>query len=498
MAGASSSPDADPASVFLGRDSQSIEHAGLNTTSSCLRSQFWASVSEHHEEPIRHDLQEEYIESPHKQVRASTLRLHTLESRSRAQVMMSENECAVLLSARLVCIRVLASVCHCGDMKKPCPTCAMRSMVKSISLGPRRSSGFKIKPTVIEVENDNSVEIFAHLPIGTVIAFSEETLVDSEVTGEFSKPLVNDSKSALDTGMVWQKPFDDWTNYLPYLNATGDEPEILADRKHDFCNLGLELSRFRAKKNLKSDCPMDDGEVNGQVAMCNSPLEIPYGDISYQNAKRRGNIPYLDHQVTRRHAMCMNITAIAAKILADGIISSYPCTDPMLNPKDGFNSHTAAYSCNEFIINNIQVDVNILTNIPEAWLASLLFDFVGWYRPYNNQQMLQSSSEKPKANTYLPREPISIARNATTEIKPRSQAPTEINSKWNGNPYRNLTMGKGDLLMLMAVPNKSECHDDEVTGDKDVGHSHHCVHIIEHWQIIDCGRRNEIMYHQKT
>ena len=200
-AGASSSPDTDPASVFLRRDSQSKEHAGLNTTSSCLRSQFWASVSEHHEEPIRHDSREEHIESPHKQVRASTLRLHALESRSRAQVVMSENECAVLLSARLVCIRVLASVCHCGDMKKPCPTHAMRSMVKSIASGPRRSFGFKIKPTAIEVENDNSIEIFAHLPIGTVIAFSEETLVDSEVTGEFSKPLVDDSESALDTGI---------------------------------------------------------------------------------------------------------------------------------------------------------------------------------------------------------------------------------------------------------------------------------------------------------
>jgi hypothetical protein len=79
-------------------------------------------------------------------------------------------------------------------MDKNCPTRAMRSTLKSNASGPRRTFGFKIEPTATDVENDNSIEVFARLPIGT-ITFGEATLADLRVPREFSDHL---NESVLD------------------------------------------------------------------------------------------------------------------------------------------------------------------------------------------------------------------------------------------------------------------------------------------------------------
>lgn len=247
--------------------------------------------------------------------------------------------------------------------------------------------------------------------------------------------------------------------------------------------------------------------LNEQVTEYKLLLVNPYyGDISHQYAKRQSDLVVLDQQVMPlicQHALITTglgaIYIAATEVLTTGITSSYLCTNYTLNPDEGFYVHPVAISCNKLFNNN---DLRILTKlvVPESWHTCLLFDFIGWYRPYGNQNMLQSLFEKPNSETYLLHQGVAsimmaASGDTTTETKLRSSA--KISPKWDGN--HNLTPEPGNFPSLMAIPNESGCCDDKMMCDKDVGHSHlsHCGHSYEHHWVIDCGC-NETTYWQET
>lgn len=415
---------------------------------------------------------------------SSTSQLHALKCQ--VQIVMSENECADLSSARLVYGFTTGSAHHCGHMK-------------SNALGPHQSFGLKIDPTITEFENDNSVEVFDDIPIGT-ITFSDATLADSRVPtdSEFSNHL---NKTALDRDIVWQEPLDKWMKYYPYLNAASSELEILtcrqindcymlvmgsilalekpypgdkfSDNSYKLCKSRLEHS-FRMKRrwhifNLKSDYLVDDREVNLNEKVTGYKLLLakPYGDISHRYAKsskRRRNLKvlYLDQQVMPlicQHAtIAMGLGAIdivATEVLPDSIMSSYACADPTLNLENGLY---VSILCNKNAIG--EIDLKILTRMPKSSLEDLLFNSVGWYMYYINQKGL---FKKPNVKTYLSwQEPTSMDKN------------------------HNLPAERGDLPSLQLIPNGSECHNNETMGDKDAhqlfrSHNYYnCQQIIFH------------------
>ena len=82
---------------------------------------------------------------------------------------------------------------------------------------------------------------------------------------------------------------------------------------------------------------MDDRDVDEQVVIYKLLLANPYGDISHRYAERQSNtkVFYLYDQVRRRQAMVANISVEATRILTSGVTLSYPCVDPLLDPKDG-------------------------------------------------------------------------------------------------------------------------------------------------------------------
>ena len=62
-------------------------------------------------------------------------------------------------------------------------------------------------------------------------------------------------------------------------------------------------------------------------------------------------------KITHSGAMDYAISIIATKLLTDGITSLYPCTNPGLEPEDRFYVHLANYGSDEYIINNIDLEL---------------------------------------------------------------------------------------------------------------------------------------------
>ena len=48
---------------------------------------------------------------------------------------------------------------------------------------------------------------------------------------------------------------------------------------------------------------------------------------------------------------------MATKLLTDGITSSYPCTNPDLDPKDQFYVHLSGYGSSEYVIDDTDLEI---------------------------------------------------------------------------------------------------------------------------------------------
>ena len=75
---------------------------------------------------------------------------------------------------------------------------------------------------------------------------------------------------------------------------------------------------------------------------------------------------------------------------------SYPCTNPDLDPEDRFYVHLAEHGSNEYIINDI--DLELFPRLPTSLLEDPSFNLVTWYREYideTNTFELQYSNTHP-------------------------------------------------------------------------------------------------------
>ena len=76
------------------------------------------------------------------------------------------------------------------------------------------------------------------------------------------------------------------------------------------------------------------------------------------------------------------ISIVATKLLINGITSSYPCTNPDLDPEDRFHVHLTDYGSNEYVINDL--DLELFPHLPSSLLEDTSFNLVAWYRQYIN------------------------------------------------------------------------------------------------------------------
>ena len=69
--------------------------------------------------------------------------------------------------------------------------------------------------------------------------------------------------------------------------------------------------------------------------------------------------------------------------MADGISSSYPCTNDQLDPSGQFCVLPAENNREEYVISDLDLEMDI--HLLKAWLEEPAFDLVSWYRQHLDQ-----------------------------------------------------------------------------------------------------------------
>ena len=94
----------------------------------------------------------------------------------------------------------------------------------------------------------------------------------------------------------------------------------------------------------------------------------------------------LTEEITHEYYIGDAIATVAAKLLTDGIASSYPCANPQLDPSNRFFMWPVCLGdgLEKYVINDI--DIEEKCKIPKMWLEDPDFNLVSWYRWHLAQQ----------------------------------------------------------------------------------------------------------------
>ena len=126
-----------------------------------------------------------------------------------------------------------------------------------------------------------------------------------------------------------------------------------------------------------------DRAMQFDISVLKSALANPKFDICQWYVKHWIEALNLKCFNTHHNLMDAAINDIATKLLIDGIASSYLCTNPNLDPEDQFYVHLVEHGSNEYVINDI--DLEVFPQILKVWLEELSFNLVGWYQQYIDQ-----------------------------------------------------------------------------------------------------------------
>ena len=270
-----------------------------------------------------------------------------------------------------------------GHMSRNCPD---SNTVKSQGRGPPGASSFNLEPVHLsETDSDDQPEILDSLPLGAMF---------------FGDP------DRLTSVQPW--PIDEWESHYPYW----DEPYVLArerigdcyamvidtiltleapypgDARYDYPELRPEL-RFHVKRqSVTRDYVIRDRLTDSRCVLSRDLLEDPEFNVSGWYARQRAEA--LGRTEETIHYCCIGdaISIVAVKLLSDGISSSYPCTNPRLDPsrrfylwpprtEDGITNYTI-----------YDADLDTTTDVQRIWLEDPSFDLVSWYRRHLSQQGL--------------------------------------------------------------------------------------------------------------
>ena len=273
---------------------------------------------------------------------------------------------------------------NCGQVGHLSRNCPDKDTVRSQGRGPPGASSFNVEPVPFtETDSDDDAEILDSLPLGALFFGDPDRLTS-----------------------VHPWPIENWQDHYPYW----DEPNLLArehigdcyamvvdtiltleapypgDARYTYPELRPEL-RFYIKRLVATrDYVINDRLTRSRLVLARSVLEDPEFDVSYWYAEQRRQALGLTDEITQHCCIGDAISIVAAKLLTDGISSSYPCTDPCLDPKKRFYLRRTSSEDGQvkYVIND--TDLDMLTEVQKTWLEDPKFDLVRWYRRYVNQR----------------------------------------------------------------------------------------------------------------
>lgn len=216
-------------------------------------------------------------------------------------------------------------------MSRNCPD---NDTVKSQGRGPPGASSFNLEPAFLtETDSDEQPEVLDSSPLGAMF---------------FGDP------DRLTSVQPW--PIDEWVSHYPYW----DDPYILArerigdcyamvidtiltletpypgDTRYDYPELRPELRFYVKQHPATRDYVVKDRLTDSRLVLPRNLLGNPEFNVSGWYARQRAQALGLTEETT--HYCCIGdaLSIVAAKLLTDGISSSYPCADSRLDPNERF------------------------------------------------------------------------------------------------------------------------------------------------------------------
>jgi hypothetical protein len=233
-------------------------------------------------------------------------------------------------------LRAAGKCFTCKEMGHLSRSCPKKNMIRSTSQRPPGTSAFNIELEPVQsFDSDPSVEILESLPVGA-ISFDVESQDDS-------------------IPITWP-PLTEWREHYPYWdqpgihsrNAIGDcyamqaettltlDQPYPGDDRYDMTYLRPELRFDVVRHRYRPYYTIHDRGTNFSIVIQKSLLGNPMFDISRWYAKRRIRDLNLQCPNTHSNPIGPAIDLVATKLLIDGIASSYPCTNPDLDPENRF------------------------------------------------------------------------------------------------------------------------------------------------------------------
>ena len=268
-----------------------------------------------------------------------------------------------------------------GHMSRNCPD---NETIKSQGRGPPGAASFNVElMSLLEVGDDDDTEVLESLPLGAMFFGDPEKLAP-----------------------LHPPPLNEWRLHYPYW----DEPNMLARRRigdcyammvdsiltlaspypgddvYDVPELRPEL-RFSVKWKARTrGYEVTDRLTETEAMIPRHLLEDPDFNLSRWYAEQRAQALGLTERINHHWCIGDPISIVATKLLTDGIASSYPCTDPRLDPCKRFYLWRTPLEDGQIIYRVVDVDLDIRVDMQLSWLEDPEFDLVSWYRRYITQQ----------------------------------------------------------------------------------------------------------------
>jgi hypothetical protein len=240
---------------------------------------------------------------------------------------------------------------------------------------PPGKAAFSIEPVFDE---GNGIEVLDSLPLGSVMYETTESVLPAcycpleEWRGHY---------------LYWCDPLIHARNEIGDCYAMVADAILTLDQPYpgdEYFSTDSLRPEIRFNVTYQEDLHeywIQDRLVDVQVSVSRTLLERPKFDISKWYATRRMralNLAMDSKPADHCYAMGHTVNLVAAKLLTDGIFSSYPCTNPELDPRDRFVIYPLKPGRDEYTISD--ADLESFVRVPKSLLEEPTFDLVGWYR----------------------------------------------------------------------------------------------------------------------
>ena len=263
-----------------------------------------------------------------------------------------------------------------GHMSRNCPD---NATVKSKGSGPPGSSAFNLEPvSIVETDSEEHIEVLDSLPLGA-ICFGDSEQIASVMPWSLR---------------AWRDHYPYWKEPHLFARASiGDcyamvmdailtlEMPYPGDHLYNSSDMHPEL-RFQVYRGVDDDYVIRDRLTDTRLTVARDLVKEVSFDVSRWYAEQRSRALGLTRDITHLHPIGDAIAIVTKKLLTDGIASSYPCTNSVIDPDDRFWVQQSE-GRDTYIV--VDIDLEVDTHIPRIWLEEPTFDLVSWYRLHLDQ-----------------------------------------------------------------------------------------------------------------